>query len=565
MKKIIYFLSSLLFACLLSTFAMFAFAEDTYTMDTNGEYKKYTIYTSGYYKYILLEDDTAMIVGNYGADETLKIPSMLDDHTITAIGSYAFENLDNITSIDIPNSIVSIGKRAFDNCDNLASVSIPSSVIYIEENPFTHCDNLTTINVSLDHPALEVIDGVLFDKNEKKLICYPGGFNDLLYHVPQDVLVIGDYAFNTDNSLVSINLGDKMTSIGDYAFCACKFLTSINLGDKITSIGDYAFYLCENLLSINIPNSVNHIGEYAFCSCALLQDIIIPEGITSISKYMFCNCKSLNSIIIPKGVTTIGEGAFSNCFSLDNVIIPEGVTTIEESAFSTCWYLRNIYIPDSVTSIGNSAFRTCDSLTSLIIPDGVEFIGEDAFTNSFSLILSVGKETYAAEYAQSNNISYTYKEFQAIIQAVFEQEIEAALLYGNSERKIDFEYIGESDKDASYLLKIAEGSNINEFGILFQKSNNELMINRYSIMSFDESWFKEDCIYQLIDIMYYQILLLGFEGDVAYDYLKEFYDCLCEYPNNNEYTTHSVANEHGYAMTMSYKADQKMLMLSISL
>lgn len=101
--------------------------------------------------------------------------------------------------------------------------------------------------------------------------------------------------------------------------------------------------------------------------------------------------------------------------SADHLAIPatldgKTVTAIGDSAFYFCDSLTTVSIPDSVTSIGDGAFYYCDSLTSVSIPDSVTSIGDYAFGDCSNLTLTVPRNSYAAEYAKTNNIPYTYPD-----------------------------------------------------------------------------------------------------------------------------------------------------------
>ena len=74
-------------------------------------------------------------------------------------------------------------------------------------------------------------------------------------------------------NLVSVEIGDCVTSIGDWAFKECTSLTSVTIPNSVTSIGGLAFHTCTSLTSVTIPNSVTSIGGLAFHTCISLQSI----------------------------------------------------------------------------------------------------------------------------------------------------------------------------------------------------------------------------------------------------------------------------------------------------
>ncbi|MBR6752968.1 MAG: leucine-rich repeat domain-containing protein, partial [Clostridia bacterium] len=227
-----------------------------------------TVYWSGYYDYILLEDGTAEIIRyNNKHEETLTVSDTLDGHSVTSIGDYAFfwctslmnitlpegltrigdnafSNCDSLTSITLPEGLTSIGDDAFYWCPSLTGITLPDSVTEMGINPFSGCEKLTDIRVSPDQPMFATIDGVLFNKTEKKLICYPCALTASEYQVPKGIRSIGEQAFSGCDSLTSITLPEGLTRIGDYAYSGCYSLTGITLPEGLTRIGDYAFSDC---------------------------------------------------------------------------------------------------------------------------------------------------------------------------------------------------------------------------------------------------------------------------------------------------------------------------------
>lgn len=241
--------------------------------------------TVGDYQYILLEDETAMITRYMGKAIELTIPSEVDGYRVTALGKNAFYGFP--TSISIPDSVISIGT-----------------------NPFHSCLYLTSIFVSPDHPTLAIIDGVLFEKSTKTLICHPSSYNTKGYTVPPGIQKIGAYAFSNCSSLTSISIPGSVPSIGEEAFAYCSSLTSITLPDSVVSIGDYAFHYCHSLTSVSIPANVFSIGEGAFSSCFSLTSVILPASVTSISEGAFADC--------PNVTFTVPRNSFAAQWCQDN-------------------------------------------------------------------------------------------------------------------------------------------------------------------------------------------------------------------------------------------------------
>ena len=282
---------------------------------------------------------------------------------IQEIRPSAFLGCTSLTSVTIPDSVTTIGSFAFERCSGLTDVTIPDSVVTMYANPFKDCASLTTIRVSPEHPVLAVINGVLFEKATKTLICYPIGKTETSYSAPQGIQVIGSYAFYD-----------------------CKSLTNVTIPDSVTTIRYGAFRGCESLMNITIPDSVTVI-EPAFQFCYDLTSVTIPESVTIIVDWTFYYCRSLTNVTIPDGVTAIGMGAFDGCESL-----------------------TAITIPDSVTSIGEYAFSGCSSLTSVAIPDSVTMIGEGAFLECPNLTATVGHNSHALQYCRDNGILYLYDD-----------------------------------------------------------------------------------------------------------------------------------------------------------
>ena len=171
-------------------------------LSVNGAVAEDDALRSGDYQYRVLEDGTAEITHYFGRDSVVHIPDTLDGKTVTSIRDVAFAWCSSLTTIELPDSVTSLGV-----------------------NPFVGCKSLINIQVSPEQPVFAVIDGVLFNKAEKSLICYPAGKQEEAYEVPQGIQQIKSYAFYDCRALTSIELPDSVTSIGEYAFFGCSNLT----------------------------------------------------------------------------------------------------------------------------------------------------------------------------------------------------------------------------------------------------------------------------------------------------------------------------------------------------
>jgi hypothetical protein len=183
---------------------------------------------------------------------------------------------------------------------NYGTIDIPAAITIIEKDAFSDCRKINKIIVEQQNPRFIDVDGILFDKVENRIVCYPAEKKDACYMIPAGVISIGDWAFSGCESLTAINIPDSVIFIGDGAFYRCNSLAALNILDSVTSIGDYAFLGCESLTAINIPNSVAPIGDFAFLGCKNLTAIDIPNSVAPIGIFAFFGCKVLQPSIFLK-------------------------------------------------------------------------------------------------------------------------------------------------------------------------------------------------------------------------------------------------------------------------
>ncbi len=350
--------------------------------------------------YSILEDGTVSIDEYSGKLEYAMIPEELYGKKVTQIGKQAFDKSNTIVQVIIPEGIVSIKEMAFYRCDVLESVTIPDSLTHVEGNPFVDCPELKDIQLSPDNKYLEIINGVLYSKPDKRLIRYPEKSSEQHYRVPQEVLEIAGSAFRGCDRLVSVRMPDSVTVIGKFAFSYCTNLNAVYLKEGLTEIGDSAFTGCTSLKEITLPESITQMGANPFVNCSALTTINVSpdhlylatiDGVlfSKPDKRLICYpyTMELTAYTIPSGVREIGDNAFAHNTSLREVVITDRVESIGAWAFGYCDPLTDITIPESVTNIGKEAFYRCENLTAMVI-----------------------RGSYGAAYCKGKKIKYTYPD-----------------------------------------------------------------------------------------------------------------------------------------------------------
>jgi hypothetical protein len=128
-------------------------------------------------------------------------------------------------------------------------------VTEIGADPFIRCDRLEEIIVFPDHPYLEIRDGVLFSRPDRRLVSYPFALEAESYTVPEGTEIIGDFAFYENAVLKSVFLPDSLRTVGAAAFSECPVLEELAIPEGVTEIGPGALGWSERLKVTVIPGS----------------------------------------------------------------------------------------------------------------------------------------------------------------------------------------------------------------------------------------------------------------------------------------------------------------------
>lgn len=223
--------------------------------------------------------------------------------------------------------------------------------------------------------------------------------------VVDSYMVEHQYEGKDTNSLVRVEITNKVESIPQWAFAIVPSLEEVRLSSSVKVIDDNAFFSCKKLSQINLEH-VKVVGENCFKFSAL-EDVNLSST-QDIKEFAFSNCLKLRKIKFSGRLKTIGDFAFSGDSALVNCHIPTG--EIGASAFMGCTNLEQLSF-GMVTSIGAAAFLDCTSLVSVIIPSTMKEIGNEAFSGCINLkeVIVNSHDTKIAEDAFAKDVIITYK------------------------------------------------------------------------------------------------------------------------------------------------------------
>ena len=354
---------------------------------------------------------------------SIKIPS-----SVRTIGVSAFESCSGLSTINLPSDLAVIGDRAFSGCSNLSAIQIPAGVEAIGDEAVLCCAALEEISVDESNALYASVDGVLYDKSKRNLICCPMHKSGSMT-IPETVTNVCEKACYNCECLTSLTIPGNVIRVGKYAFSSCRGLLDISLGSGIGYIDDNAFEMCSGIQEIVIPGSVQSIGAESFRSCSWLAKVTLGEGTSRIGDNAFYACNNLSEFNIPQSVKEIEAGAFGalhefpdgavivdGCVlgvngkvsgvmrlpsgtrmvvpyafyyqDIEGIVLPEGVEKVDEYAFMCCEKLKVVQVASSVTNIKANAFYQCPNIEEAEIPIFQEHIST-IFPDSYNRITSL--------------------------------------------------------------------------------------------------------------------------------------------------------------------------------
>lgn len=265
------------------------------------------------------------------------------------------------------------------------SVSIPKTVKYIWDGCFLD-GVLESITVAEDNPEFRSVDGVLFTKSGKVLVCYPRSRRGEKYTIPEGCEFVARNAFSSLNYLTELEIGKSVTAFG---VCGWGGFYE-NLGNFVAGELQIIATYYNNKVNITVhPQNVKF-----FVHNGAVYDRVESLGVPGWRLLCVLNDK-ITAFEIPKETVTIGSNVFINFHYLENVTAEEGGNSFK--AVDGVVYNRDLtrievvpsalkgspVIPDTVTEIGSltgngeTFFGT--EITEITFGKNIKVLGAGAF------------------------------------------------------------------------------------------------------------------------------------------------------------------------------------------
>lgn len=383
---------------------------------------------SGDFSYRVKQDGTVVITdydfpSKSSGELKITVPTLIDGYPVTEIGNsaFAYGASGQKVRILLPEGITKIGNSAFRDL-KLTELNIPDSVEEIGDGILSSNAN-TTLNISMNHPHFALMNGLLYNKQQKKLIA---SITDDLRSgdIPEGIVSIGNYAFS-GTTIDGVTFPSSLKEAGTHAFEHCCF-KGHTFFPNVQILGKFAFFSCipfsKDACSICFK-SLEEIGEQAFYFNGrdyLEEDpffggyytaynyigidfgnspiIAIPDKVFAYDEYTVFWHEGFEIISINvKSIVSIGNGnrklgpffkSLSD-FSPYLTSIPEGLNPAVDS------------LPNTIKRIESSAYG---KRTDFYLPTSLEYIAEDAFATGSTFI--VEPDSYALRWCKDNGFGY---------------------------------------------------------------------------------------------------------------------------------------------------------------
>lgn len=307
MKKIVSILAAISVICGSLGAAMPVVAADTSVINMNAD-------TNGY-----------DLEGRYTTSEEdgVKYNVYSDFAVITSVSN---ENIEEFTVPDAfkDKPVVGLTSNPFEKCTSLKKINLSKNVAVFDW-PYIAEEGIAEVTVPEDNKYFTAVDGVIYTKDMKELVCCPTACGKTELTIPDETVSIRTGAFACCRDLKKVTMGDALENIYPSAFWGCSGLTEAELSKNLRAIGYWAFAGCSSLKSIDLPDSLEELYDEAFRDTACGET---EDGITYVDGWAVSSDKDIVNGFVRHGTVGTASGLFNSRYKLKSISIPTSVKHI---------------------------------------------------------------------------------------------------------------------------------------------------------------------------------------------------------------------------------------------
>ena len=257
---------------------------------------------------------------------------------VKTIGKAAFQQCEKLNGkLVLPEGLEYIGDFAFNKCTSFenTTIKIPASLKKMGEDYDLNGNNVgigshffynfganvrkfETFEVENGNENFVAIDGVLYTKDLKRLVCYPRNKKDTTYEIQEGVMLLDQMSIASNMTLQTLVIPDSLiierktypgfTWENDQPliFSLYNYNAIQNIETKETN---------PNYKSVDGVLYTKDLKELVYISSGRTKEVIIPDGVETIrerSIYWSQVARNVSKIYIPSSVVNISDNALSS-------------------------------------------------------------------------------------------------------------------------------------------------------------------------------------------------------------------------------------------------------------
>ena len=239
---------------------------------------------------------------------------------------------------DKAKPVTSIKEYAINGDGYIKTIYIGKNVLEIDGKAFYSCWSLQRIIVDENNPNYCDIDGVLYTKDKKTVICYPCDRDQYLREKY-------NYAYELWQDVPKTASGDEVMSQENYTKLVFedykKEVMTYVIPSTVETVGELCFNY-SNLATVYLPEGLKKIDNLGFFEMPNMADFYTYITDVAIEATDYEAVEALNTYVsLPGGLQYIGTDAFSFNKNMNYVFIPASVEFIGHHAFWDTAYLED--------------------------------------------------------------------------------------------------------------------------------------------------------------------------------------------------------------------------------